>query len=150
MKKILLLTLLTFISYQANSQCTTTNATSCICEDGTANCLLFPDITASWKGISNGGYTEYPQTGAGTNYGGQGSDDGRLRVTGSTPNIGHGSFTVRGQDDNGKRTFLCGNDTVFNVSATGSFTCPNGYLNPKHELRGSLCWKCYLPSFSWS
>ncbi len=134
MRKILLLTFLSFISYQANSQCTTTNATSCLCEDGTANCLLFPDITASWKGISNGGYTEYPQTGAGTNYGGQGSDDGRLRVTGSTPNIGHGSFTVRGQDDNGKRTFLCGNDTVFNVSATGSFTCPNGYLNPKQLI----------------
>jgi hypothetical protein len=115
-------------------QCTTTNATSCVCEDGTANCLLLPDITASWKGISNNGFIEYPQTGAGTNYAGQGPDDGRLRVSGSTPNIGHGSFTVRGQDANGNRTFLCGNDTVFNVPASGAFTCPNGYQNPKQLI----------------
>jgi len=118
----------------ANAQCTTTNATSCVCEDGTSNCLLLPDITASWKGISNGGFTEYPQSGAGTNYTGQGPDDGRLRVTGSTPNIGHGSFTVRGQDNSGNRTFLCGNDTVFNVPSSGAFTCPNGYLNPKQLI----------------
>lgn len=115
-------------------QCTTTNATSCVCEDGTANCLLLPDITASWKGISNNGFIEYPQTGAGTNYSGQGPDDGRLRVSGSTPNIGHGSFTVRGQDNNGNRTFLCGNDTVFNVPANGAFTCPNGFQNPKQLI----------------
>jgi hypothetical protein len=95
---------------------------------------LLPDITASWKGISNNGYIEYPQTGAGTNYAGQGPDDGRLRVSGSTPNIGHGSFTVRGQDANGNRTFLCGNDTVFNVPASGAFTCPNGYQNPKQLI----------------
>jgi len=115
-------------------QCTTTNATSCVCEDGTANCLLLPDITASWKGISNNGFIEYPQTGAGTNYSGQGPDDGRLRVSGSTPNIGHGSFTVRGQDNNGNRTFLCGNDTIFNVPASGAFTCPNGFQNPKQLI----------------
>ncbi len=135
MKKLLLFL---FVSYAVvnnfYSQCTTTNATSCVCADGTSSCLLLPDITASWKGISNGGYTEYPQTGAGTNYANQGPDDGRLRVTGSTPNIGHGSFTVRGQDANGKRTFLCGSDTVFNVTASGSFTCPNGYPNPKQLI----------------
>ena len=135
MKKLLLLFSFTVVLSQLYfSQCTTTNATSCECADGTANCLLLPDITASWKGISNNGFTEYPQTGAGTNYNGQGSDNGRLRVTGSTPNIGHGSFTVRGQDANGKRTFLCGSDTVFNVNATGAFTCPNGYPNPKQLI----------------
>ena len=116
------------------SQCTTTNATSCVCADGTQNCLLLPDITASWKGISNNGWTEYPQVNAGTNYNGQGPDDGRLRVTGSTPNIGHGSFTVRGVDANGKRAFICGTDTIFNVAATGAFTCPNGIINPKQLL----------------
>ena len=116
------------------SQCTTTNATSCVCADGTQNCLLLPDITASWKGISDGGWTEYPQSNAGSNYNGQGPDDGRLRVTGSTPNIGHGSFTVRGIDANGKRAFLCGSDTVFNVAANGAFTCPNGAQNPKQLL----------------
>jgi hypothetical protein len=116
------------------AQCTTTNATSCVCDDGSLNCLLKPDITASWKGIANGGWTEYPQTNAGTNYNGQGPDDGRLRVTGSTPNIGHGSFTVRGQDANGKRAFICGSDTIWNVASTGDFTCPNGNPNPKQML----------------
>lgn len=134
MKKLLLLLALTVSSYSLNAQCTTTNATSCVCEDGSSNCLLLPDITASWKGISNGGYIEYPQTGAGTNYSGQGPDDGRLRVTGSTPNIGHGSFTVRGETANGTRTFLCGNDTVFNAPPNGAFACPNGHPNPKQLI----------------
>jgi hypothetical protein len=134
MKKILLIFGFTIFVNILYSQCTTTNATSCVCADGSLNCLLLPDITASWKGISNGGWTEYPQSGAGTNYNGQGPDDGRLRVTGSTPNIGHGSFTVRGQDATGKRAFICGNDTIYNVSATGAFTCPNGNPNPKQML----------------
>ena len=134
MKKLLLVLSLLVFSSGYFSQCTTTDATSCVCADGSLNCLLLPDITASWKGIANGGWTEYPQTGAGTNYNGQGPDDGRLRVTGSTPNIGHGSFTVRGQDANGNRAFICGNDTIFNVSSTGNFTCPNGVPNPKQML----------------
>jgi hypothetical protein len=134
MKNFYISVVLLTTAFQSNAQCTTTNATSCVCEDGSSNCLLLPDITASWKGISNGGFTEYPQTNAGTNYSGQGPDDGRLRVTGSTPNIGHGAFTVRGQDDNGNRTFLCGNDTIFNVPSSGQFTCPNGYLNPKQLI----------------
>lgn len=134
MKTILLLGILFFATEFVSAQCTTTNATSCICENGTSDCLLLPDITASWLGISDGGYTEYPQTGAGTNYMNQGPDDGRLRVTGSTPNIGHGSFTVRGRDENNERTFLCGNDTVFGVPATGEFACPNGYANPKQLI----------------
>lgn len=135
LKRLLFLMLLICIQpIELKAQCTTTNATSCECQDGTASCLLLPDITASWKGISNNGYTEYPQTGAGTNYTGQGPDNGRLRVTGSTPNIGHGSFTVRGQDNNGNRTFLCGSDTVFNVPAGTNFTCPNSYPNPKQLI----------------
>jgi hypothetical protein len=134
MKRLLLMALLTFTGYSLNAQCTTTNATSCVCEDGSSNCLLLPDITASWKGISNNGYIEYPQTGAGTNYSGQGPDDGRLRVSGSTPNIGHGSFTVRGETANGTRTFLCGNDTVFNAPPNGAFACPNGAPNPKQLI----------------
>lgn len=134
MKKLLFFVLIISLHHFSFSQCTTTNATSCECADGTVNCLLLPDITASWLGISDNGYIEYPQTGAGTNYAGQGSDNGRLRVSGSTPNIGHGSFTVRGEDNNGKRTFLCGNDTVFNVNPTGAFTCPNGFQTPKQLI----------------
>ena len=134
MNKFYLLISPLFFVFLIHGQCTTTNATSCVCADGSQNCLLLPDITASWKGIINNGWIEYPQSGAGTNYAGQGPDDGRIRVTGSTPNIGHGSFTVRGQDVNGKRAFLCGNDTVFNVPSTGTFTCPNGAQNPNQLL----------------
>ena len=134
MVKFYILSVFLCFVFFAKSQCTTTNATSCVCADGSQNCLLLPDITASWKGIINNGWIEYPQSGAGTNYAGQGPDDGRIRVTGSTPNIGHGSFTVRGQDVNGKRAFLCGNDTVFNVPGTGTFTCPNGAQNPNQLL----------------
>lgn len=132
--KTILLGLLMTTAYWGYSQCTTTNATSCVCEDGTSNCLLLPDITASWLGISNNGFTEYPQTGAGINYSGQGPDDGRLRVSGSTPNIGHGSFTVRGRDANGLCTYLCGNDTIFGVDPNVQFECPNGYPNPKELI----------------
>ena len=134
MKTILLIGILFLSAELSIAQCTTTNATSCVCADGSSDCLLLPDITASWLGISDNGYIEYPQTGAGENFTNQGLDNGRLRVSGSTPNIGHGSFTVRGRDDNNERTFLCGNDTVFGVSATGEFTCPNGYPNPKQLL----------------
>lgn len=118
----------------AFGQCTTTNATSCECADGTTNCLLLPDITASWQGIADNGWIEYPQNGAGQNFNNQGPDDGRLRVTGSTPNIGHGSFTVRGVDSNGYRAFICGNDTIYDENSSGSFTCPNGEENPKQML----------------
>jgi hypothetical protein len=135
MKKLLLSAFtVTIAVFSVNAQCTTTNATSCVCEDGTNNCYLLPDITASWQGISNNGFTEYPQTGAGTNYANQGPDDGRIRVSASTPNIGHGSFTVRGYDSEGKRAFICGPDTIFGVAPTGAFTCPNGEPNPKQLI----------------
>ncbi len=122
------------LSLNAYGQCTTTDALGCECADGTNNCLLLPDITASWQGIADNGWIEYPQSDAGQNFNNQGPDDGRLRVTGSTPNVGHGSFTVRGQDENGNRAFICGLDTIFGVSSSGEFTCPNGEENPKQML----------------
>lgn len=91
-----------------SAQCTTTNATGCACADGVStDCDLLPDITISWFALENylSGPTEYSQTGNGV-------ENGRLRVTGSTPNIGYGSFTVRGQDDSGNKFFVCGNDTT--------------------------------------
>lgn len=97
--------------------CTTTNAAGCFCEDGSLSCALLPDITISWYALENyaNGPTEYSQTGNGV-------DNGRLRVTGSTPNIGFGPFTVRGTD-----YFLCGTDTIYDP--TRSITsCPNGDL----------------------
>lgn len=94
--------------FLAYSQCTTTNATSCVCADGmSTDCDLLPDITISWFALEDylSGPTEYSQTGNGAN-------DGRLRITGSTPNIGFGSFTVRGEDNAGTQYFVCGNDTT--------------------------------------
>jgi hypothetical protein len=93
--------------------CSTTNGTNCICPDGTTNCDLLPDIMISWHGMLTDTPTEFSQTG-------NGADDGRLRVTGSTPNVGFGSFTVLGTD-----YFICGTDTIYDP--TRSITiCPNG------------------------
>ncbi len=116
MKKILLLSLsLSYFTLNSFGQCTTTDATSCECEDQSANCDLLPDVTISWYALENylSGPTENP---------------GRIYVSGSTPNIGHGSFTARGVDDNGYRWFVCGVDTfsVYDPNAQQSFYCPNG------------------------
>lgn len=100
------------------TQCTTTNATSCVCPDTSSNCELLPDITISWYALENymGGPDEYPQICTPA----CGGNDGRLRITGSTPNIGYGSFTVLGSD-----YFVCGTDTIYD---------PNGTILP-----GGLC-----------
>ena len=113
---------------QASAQCTTTNATTCVCPPGQGtDCDLLPDITVSRDAISNsGGTTEYAQTGAGTNYSGQGSDDGRLRLTGATPNIGYGPIEVRGQS-----RWVCGTDTSLTYPGVGG--CPNG-IDPKQVV----------------
>ncbi|MFZ1686674.1 MAG: lysyl oxidase family protein [Flavobacteriales bacterium] len=105
-----------------NAQCSTTNGTSCLCAvGGQTNCDLLPDITISWKALESyaGGPSEYAQNDA--------SNPGRLRVTGSTPNIGHGALNVRGVDQNGYRWFLCGTDTfsINDPMSTQTFTCPN-------------------------
>lgn len=101
-----------------SAQCTTTNATSCVCAtQGQSDCDLLPDLQASWKSILDN--DEYPQTGAGTNYNGQGPDDGRLRVSVSSPNVGYGSFTVRGTD-----WYVCGTDTF--QAGTNPGNCPDG------------------------
>lgn len=106
----------------AQAQCNLTNATSCSCPGGGTTCDLLPDITISWYALEtySGGPTEYSQTGNGAN-------DGRLRLTGSTPNIGWGPLTVRSQDDNGDKLIVCGTDT-FTVPASTNFTCPNGQI----------------------
>lgn len=104
------------------AQCTTTNGTGCQCEvPGQTDCDLLPDITISWKALQSyaGGPNEYAQNDP--------SNPGRLRVTGSTPNIGHGALNVRGVDQTGKRWFLCGTDT-FSINDPNNqvdFVCPN-------------------------
>lgn len=113
-----------------NAQCTTTNGTGCLCETGgQTNCDLLPDITISWKALESyaGGPSEYAQNDA--------SNPGRLRVTGSTPNIGHGALNVRGVNQNGMRYFLCGTDTfsINDPNSTQQFTCPNSEI-PKQLI----------------
>lgn len=56
-------------------------------------------------------YTEYSQTGNGV-------ENGRLRISVATPNIGHGPLTVMTTT-----TFVCGTDTFYGTSPG---TCPNG------------------------
>jgi hypothetical protein len=97
-----LLALLLPLGAVAQAPCTTTNASGCVCaQSGQTDCDLLPDITVSAYALANyaGGPTEYPQTGAG-------ADNGRLRITGSTPNIGYGSFTVGAVNQ-----WVCGTDT---------------------------------------
>ena len=61
--------------YTTSAQCTTSNATSCVCPGGGSDCDLLPDITTSWYAALN--YLNGPNEAA-----------GRINVTSSTPNIG--------------------------------------------------------------
>jgi len=115
MKQFLSIVIAVFFSVAAWAQpCTTTNASGCTCADGNDTCLLLPDLTISWYAIVNhlSGPNEFSQTGNGV-------DNGRLKLTGSTPNIGYGSFTVRGTD-----YFICGTDTIYDPNRDP--ICSNG------------------------
>lgn len=99
-------------------QCTTTNATSCVCQNGGTLCDLLPDIKVARPPLlvnGSSGYVEYPQVCNPSCNG----NDGRLRISVSTPNIGLGPLEVRSTN-----IAICGTDTFYNVST--SFTCPNG------------------------
>ena len=74
---LLLLLLLMVRTGTATAQCTTNNATSCACPDGSQDCDLLPDVTISWYALLN--YLSGPN-----------EEAGRIYVTGSTPNIGMG------------------------------------------------------------
>jgi hypothetical protein len=116
MKKLLLFLAAAGAPILASAQCTTTNATSCQCANNTqTNCDLLPDITISWHAILNyqGGPNEYAQVCVPPCNG----NDGRLRLTASTPNIGYGPLTVRGS-----QSFVCGTDTF----SSNPGTCPDG------------------------
>ena len=112
------------------TQCNVNDATDCECmEDGEVDCDLLPDIQASWYGILtySGGPSEYPQTGAGEN-------NGRLRISVSTPNTGYGPLTVRGVDDNGFAYFLCDEDTIAvqTGGSIGGYYCDDSDEPAKH------------------
>lgn len=112
---LLFILLLMVRTPEAWAQCTTTNATSCQCPDGSQQCDLLPDMTTSWYAALN--YLSGPN-----------EEAGRIYVTSSTPNIGYGPLEVRGVDLNGYRRFVCGIDTfeVYDPSASQQFACPNG------------------------
>lgn len=117
-KQLLLWVAVLFFPFISYSQCSTTNATSCACKNGTTNCDLLPDIKVARPPLlvnGSNGYLEYPQTCNPPCSG----NDGRLRVSVSTPNIGFGPLEVRAIP-----TAICGTDTFYNVAS--NFVCPNG------------------------
>lgn len=131
MKRTLHFFLLCIPTLLFGQPCTTSNAGGCDCPDGSSICELQPDITISWYALENydNGPTEYSQTG-------NGAENGRLRLTGSTPNIGWGPLTMRGVDANGYRWFVCGTDTfsIYDPSSSIDFSCPNGVTEPKQII----------------
>lgn len=103
-----------FVSF---SQCTTTNASGCVCPPGGGtDCDLIPDIKVSVDALQSS-IVVYTQTGNAAS-GSQGSNDGRIRLTGTTPNIGYGPLETRSINK-----WLCGTDTL---TADPGTLCPNG------------------------
>ncbi len=121
MKKIALLAIgILLAPFFGNSQCTTSNATTCVCENSSSvNCDLLPDIKVGLPPLlASGQYgsIEYSQSGNGAN-------NGRLRISVSSPNIGHGPLEVRTTN-----RYICGTDTI---TGTAPATCPTSGLPPK-------------------
>jgi len=84
--------------------CTVNDATGCVCEDGSTDCLLLPNIKISYDVLAD------PQVNP--------EYDGVLRVSVSTPNVGHGPLRVLATNN-----FVCGTDTLWNSDIT---VCPDG------------------------
>lgn len=130
MPAIIAILLLPLVS---KSQCTTSDGTDCLCPDSVSTqCELLPDLTLSWYALENwsDGPNEYSQTGNNEN-------DGRLRVSGSTPNIGWGAFEVWSTD-----WYVCGTDTFYSASAPQS-TCIDGNTGLTHDTKQLLNQRVY-------
>jgi len=111
MKKLLLL-FFAVAPVLAYNQCTVTNATDCDCLDGSTECDLLPDITASYDlTAEDASVVENP---------------GQLLLAVGTPNIGHGPLRVVATD-----YYVCGGDTIYD--AGGLATCPDG-SSPKQII----------------
>ncbi len=107
---LILAALLPFL-VKAQAPCTTTNATGCVCAtSGQTDCNLLPDITISGNAILS--YQSGPNEMA-PNCGACLPGYGRLYVTGSTPNIGHGPLTVGAVSK-----WTCGTDTFTTFPGT--------------------------------
>src|SRR4051812_11053110 len=124
MKKQLLVALvLMFITFTGYTQCSLNLSTTCICKSGGNNCDLLPDIIVARPNLlinGSNGYIEYPQVCNPPCSG----NDGRLRISVSTPNIGHGPMETRGQS-----VWFCGTDTFY-VYSQAPTTCPTTGLPP--------------------
>ncbi len=105
------------------------NCTTCSCQTvGATNCDLLPDIMISWQALqsSSSGPSEYSQTSTNTSGNPGTANAARLRVTGSTPNVGHGPLETRGVNAAGERKFICGQDTFTTTAST--YTCGSGFV----------------------
>ncbi|MEO8147930.1 MAG: T9SS type A sorting domain-containing protein [Bacteroidia bacterium] len=129
MKKLLLTlastifsTALIYAQCSTNSTPGNTSATSCVCKDGTTtDCDLLPDIIIGpppFYATDNFGIIEFAQTGNPNP-----ADNAKLKVTVSTPNIGHGPLELRTTN-----TFVCGTDTFYGSAPS---ICPDGITYPK-------------------
>jgi subtilisin-like proprotein convertase family protein len=92
--------------------CSMTNGLACMCPDGTSNCDLLPDMTASALIIQNQ-HTEYP---------------GLLTLSNATPNIGWGPMEIHGSNS-------CWCDTITVPCST--VQCPDGSY-PKQKLKQTI------------
>ena len=129
MKKLLQsLMVLIFAPALIYAQCSTnttagnSSATSCVCKDGSStNCDLLPDIIIGpppFYATDNYGIIEFSQTGNPNP-----DDNAKLKVTVSTPNIGHGPLEIRTTN-----VFVCGTDTFYGSAPS---ICPDGITYPK-------------------
>jgi subtilisin-like proprotein convertase family protein len=96
----------------SSGPCSSTNGAGCLCPDGTSNCDLLPDMTASALIIQNQ-HTEYP---------------GLITLSNATPNIGWGPMEIHGSSS-------CWCDTVTVPCSTS--ICPDGSY-PKQKLKQTI------------
>lgn len=90
---------------------------------GSTNCDLLPDIIPARPPLlvsGNNGVIEYSQSG-------NGSNNGRLRISVSTPNIGRGPLEIRTTN-----IYICGTDTLVGTAPT---TCTNTGLPPRQLIK---------------
>ncbi len=124
-KQLLVAVVLSLLTFSGYTQCTLNLSTTCICKGGGNNCDLLPDITVSRPNLliyGSNGHIEYPQVCNPPCNG----NDARLRISVSTPNIGHGPLETRGQS-----VWICGTDTFYVYQST----CPNTGLPPKQLIK---------------
>ena len=129
-KQVLPLLIFFLLPFLGKTQCTLLNPGPCKCLDTTqTDCDLLPDITVSRTPLlinGSSGYTEYAQVCSPPCSG----NDGRIRISVSTPNIGHGPMETRGTP-----TYVCGTDTFVAANVTSIPTaCPGTGLPPKQLI----------------